>query len=487
MSAVKEKTGLQLWKNTESVISWFKSLPNKQQLKFIQFDLCEFYPSITYEIIKKAIEFARNYVTISDDDEKLFFQTKKSFLFHDNQPWIKKQNSECDVTMGSFDGAETCELCDLYLLSLLVKVIPDLGIYRDDGLAVTRSTARQTEKLKQKLVKLFEDEGLRITVIANIHSVNFLDVNLDLSNGEFKPYMKPNDIPLYVHTQSNHPKKILENIPLAVNERLNRISSNRSVFDAASPPYQEALQKSGYSHKLQFTPPQDPPVTSKRKPRSRRVTWFNPPWNSAVKTNVGKQFLRLIDTSFPEGNPLRKLLNRNTVKVSYKCMPNMNSVVSSHNTKLLQRDTDHQQVQGCNCQGGPGTCPLTPAECQKDNVIYVASVESNAGVEHYTGLTSNTFKKRWSSHEGDFRNTSGKHNTRLSTHIWKLKEDNRNYQIRWEILDRVPAHNPVSRKCRLCLTEIDYIVFRPDSASLNSRNELFNTCRHRTQKLLSNS
>ena len=215
--------------------------------------------------------------------------------------------------------------------------------------------------------------------------------------------------------------------------------------------------------------------------------FFNPPWNSAVKTNVGKQLLRLIDTSFPEGNPLRKLLNRNTVKVSYKCMPNMNSVVSSHNTKLLQRDTDHQHVQGCNCQGGPGTCPLTPAECQRDNVIYVASVASTAGVEHYTGLTSNTFKKRWSSHEGDFRNTTGKHNTRLSTHIWKLKEDNQNYQIRWEILDRAPAHNPVSRKCRLCLKEIYYIVFRPDSASLNSRNELFNTCRHRTQKLLSNS
>ena len=179
--------------------------------------------------------------------KNFFSRQKKSFLFHEGQPWIKKQNSECDVTMGSFDGAETCELCDLYLLSLLVKVIPDLGLYRDDGLAVTRSTARQTEKLKQKLVKVFEDEGLRITVIANVHSVNFLDVNLDLSNGEFKPYMKPNDTPLYVHSQSNHPKKVLENIPLAVNNRLNRISSNKSVFDAASPPYQEALRNSGFS------------------------------------------------------------------------------------------------------------------------------------------------------------------------------------------------------------------------------------------------
>ena len=52
---------------------------------------------------------------------------------------------------------------------------------------------------------MFEGEGLRITVIANIYSVNLLDVNLDLSNGIFKAYMKPNDVPLYVHSQSNHP------------------------------------------------------------------------------------------------------------------------------------------------------------------------------------------------------------------------------------------------------------------------------------------
>ena len=120
-------------------------------------------------------------------------------------------------------------------------------------------------------------------------------------------------------------------------------------------------------------------------------------------------------TSFPPGNPLRKLFNRSTVKVS-----------SSHNTKLLQRDPNQQQVQGCNCQGGPDTCPLNPAECQKDKVIYVASVESVDGVEHYTSLTGKTFKKRYYKHVGDFRNISGKNNTRLSKYIWKLKEEGKN-------------------------------------------------------------
>ena len=234
-----------------------------------------------------------------------------------------------------------------------------------------------------------------------------------------------------------------------------------------------------------FSPPQDLPTPGKH--RSRRVTWFNPPWNSAVKTNVGKQFLRIIDTSFPLNNPLRKLFNRNTVKVSYKCMPNMSCMVSSHNAKLLKEEPNQQHVQGCNCRGGPGNCPLTPAECKKDNIIYVARVTSADGVEHYTGLTGNTFKKRLYKHRDDFKNSNSKNSTRLSAHIWQLKEEGKQCQIEWEILDRAPTHNPVTRKCRLCIKEIYYIMFRPDSASLNHRNDLFNTCKHRTQKVLINS
>ena len=59
------------------------------------------------------------------------------------------------------------------------------------------------------------------------------------------------------------------------------------------------------------------------------------------------------------------------------------------------------------------------------------------------------------------------------------------WKIKWEIMDRAPTFNPVNRKCRLCLKEIYYIMFKPESATLNKRKELFNTCRHRTQKLLS--
>ena len=220
---------------------------------------------------------------------------------------------------------------------------------------------------------------MKITVITNKQSANFLDINFDSRTGEYKPYIKPNDTPIYVHSQSNHPKKVLENIPKGVNDRLNRISSNKDIFEAATPLYEEALRKSGYNHKLEFVPPQDTTNKVKKKCRSRPVTWFNPPWNSVVKTNVGKQFLRIIDTSFSNDNPLRKLFNRSTVKVSYKGMPNMSSIVSSHNTKLLNSGSTQQQEEGCNCEYGPETCPLNPAECQKSSVIYVRFLTPKKG------------------------------------------------------------------------------------------------------------
>ena len=58
--------------------------------------------------------------------------------------------------------------------------------------------------------------------------------------------MKENNAPLFVNTKSNHPPRVLKNIPLGLNRRLSRISANQTLFDAASPVYQEAQAKSGY-------------------------------------------------------------------------------------------------------------------------------------------------------------------------------------------------------------------------------------------------
>ena len=92
-----------------------------------------------------------------------------------------------DVTMGSYDGAEVADLVGLYLLSQLTHLNLNIGLYRDDGLAVSGQTQRQTELTKQKLCKIFQNNGLNITATANMKKVNFLDINLDLETGTFRP------------------------------------------------------------------------------------------------------------------------------------------------------------------------------------------------------------------------------------------------------------------------------------------------------------
>ena len=119
-----------------------------------------------------------------------------------------------------------------------------------------------------KICKIFKANKLSITIEVNLKVVNFLDITLDLNSGVYKPYMKPNDNPIYIHTKSNHPPAIIRNIPESVNRRLSSISKNEQVFKEAIPPYQEALSKSGFDYQLSYKPPASPNNNKKNRNRS---------------------------------------------------------------------------------------------------------------------------------------------------------------------------------------------------------------------------
>ena len=109
---------------------------------------------------------------------------RKSLLFHDNLPWVKKQGSMFDVTMGSYDGAEVCELVGLYILYLISQEIDgiDVGLYRDDGLAITRNTiGPEIDRTRKKLHRIFNDNGLKIDIKCNLKIVDYLDVTFNLT------------------------------------------------------------------------------------------------------------------------------------------------------------------------------------------------------------------------------------------------------------------------------------------------------------------
>ena len=49
--------GLNQWRNTDTVIDWFKGICNKHFCKFIIFDIKEFYPSIAKNLLKKSLTY----------------------------------------------------------------------------------------------------------------------------------------------------------------------------------------------------------------------------------------------------------------------------------------------------------------------------------------------------------------------------------------------------------------------------------------------
>ena len=146
---------------------------------------------------------------IDDDQLAIIMQSRKTLLFYDNDPWVKKTGDEdFDVTKGCNDGAEICETVGIYMLSRLNNIMgrDNIGLYCNDGLGICQNMSKtEIERMKKAIVKIFKDSSLSITIECNLKSVDFLDVTFDLKNNTYKPYRKPDNKPQYItNTQTIH-------------------------------------------------------------------------------------------------------------------------------------------------------------------------------------------------------------------------------------------------------------------------------------------
>ena len=105
-----------------------------------------------------------------------------------------------------------------------------------DGLAISNVAPRDTENIKKEICRVFNQNWLRITIEANKQIINFLDVTFNLNNSTYQPFTKPNTTLQYVHRESNHPPITTKNIPAGINRRLSSLSSDKALFDQATPP-----------------------------------------------------------------------------------------------------------------------------------------------------------------------------------------------------------------------------------------------------------
>ena len=107
-----------------------------------------------------------------------------------------------------------------------------------------------TLKIGGVSVKDIKKVGLELVVSCNMKVVNYLDVTLNLNDGSYKPYHKPNNEILYITKESNHLPPISKQLPISIENRLSYLSSSEKVFNESAGVYQEALNKCSYKHQI---------------------------------------------------------------------------------------------------------------------------------------------------------------------------------------------------------------------------------------------
>ena len=141
----------------------------------------------------------------------------------------------------------------------------------------------------------------------------------------------------------------------------------------------------------------------------------------SVKTNIGKLLFKMLKKHYPKANPLSKIFNKNTIKISYSCTRNMKSIISSHNKQIL---TPKNKQVGYSCRVN-NSCPRDN-KCLTLQLIYQVDVTNNLENEYkyYLRLAETTFKERYSNHKSSFKNKNSKNSTELSKYVWSLRENN---------------------------------------------------------------
>ena len=111
---------------------------------------------------------------------------------------------------------------------------------------------------------------MNITVGSNLEVTSDLYIPSNLKTGKCYPYMKENNELLYIHKQSKHQPFIIKQMPSLISKRISDISWEKEPFDKAFPDYNNAPNKSGFNHKLRYTP-----TRLTRKNWQRNIIGFN--------------------------------------------------------------------------------------------------------------------------------------------------------------------------------------------------------------------
>ena len=162
---IREAMGLNQWRNTDTVIDWFKSIRNKHLCKFVVFDITEFYPSITANLLKKALTFAEAHTHLDKN-----MMTKQLFTTQENH-------------------------CSL--------MISKPGLRETVGYSMSRWERTMERRFVSQLGIICFTSYQNYMIQCNLKIVDYLDVTFNLADSSYRLFNKTNNEINYIHKQSS--------------------------------------------------------------------------------------------------------------------------------------------------------------------------------------------------------------------------------------------------------------------------------------------
>ena len=230
---------------------------------------------------------------------------------------------------------------------------------------IKNANGPKLHRLKKDVIAIFHNEGLKVLIDTNLTTTDFLDVTLELFTG------KSNNSLVYVNANSNHPPNILEQLPKMVKKWLSSLSINEDAFNKARAVYEKAKKSRGFYKNLKFGSIQEEPSRN----RKRKLVCFIQPYSPEVTTNIGKYFLELVWKHFHKHHRYKKIINSNTIKLSYSCIPIVKNIIKEQNNSIMKSGINTNK-KDCNCRS-KDNCPVG-RKCLVECMGYEATVSTTS-------------------------------------------------------------------------------------------------------------
>ena len=170
-------------------------------------------------------------------------------------------------------------------------------------------------------------------------------------------------------------------------------------------------------------------------------------------------------------------------------MNNVKNIISGQNKRIINF-VNEVNGKTYNCRN-KSNCPLDN-KWLINKIVYKAEIETNNDTNElsnnvYFGISKTEFKSKYNNHTMSFRNRTHENDTELSKYIWSLKDENKDFDVKWSILKKSSGYSIISKSCNHCLLEKLVICnFKEKDRLLNKRLDLVSKCWHENKYMLIN-